>query len=81
MQLLKKSDVTNEAPYFLSYGIESGGLKHKIPVTEAEKMECPAMKFAHEISDFVIGGVKISYDKMFFLPVRWKMCAENMLKL
>ncbi len=64
-QLLKRIDVTNEVPYFLSYGIGSGGLKHTIPVTDAEKMDCPAMKFEHGISDFVIGGVKIFSDKIY----------------
>ena len=46
---LKKIDVIYEVPYFLSYGIESGGLKHTIPVANSEKMECPAMKFEHEM--------------------------------
>lgn len=62
---LKRIDVMNGAPYFLSYGIESGGLKHEVPVTEDEKIECPAMKFEHGISDFMIGGVKISSDKIY----------------
>ncbi|MDE7252791.1 MAG: hypothetical protein K2O32_07615 [Acetatifactor sp.] len=61
---LKKIDVMNGTPYFLSYGIESGGLRHEIPVTDDEKMECSAMKFEHGISDFMIGGVKISSDKI-----------------
>lgn len=62
---LKKMDVTNKVPYFLSYGIESGGLRHTIPVSDTEKMDCPAMKFEHKIFDFVIGGVKISHDKIY----------------
>lgn len=61
---LKKIDIINEIPYFLSYGIESGGLRHTVPITVDEKMECPAMKFTHKISDFTIGGVKISSDKI-----------------
>jgi len=61
---LKRIDVMNGTPYFLSYGIESGGLKHEIPVTDDEKMVCPAMKFEHGISDFMIGGVNISFDKI-----------------
>lgn len=48
--------------YFLSYGIESGGLRHEAPVTDDEKMECLAMKFEHRISDFVIAGVEISSE-------------------
>lgn len=62
---LKKIDVANKVSYFLSYGIESGGLKHTIPVADTEKMECSAMKFEHKVSDFVIGGVKISSDKIY----------------
>lgn len=61
---LKRTDVAKGIPYFLSYGIESGGLRHEIPVTDEEKMECPAMKFEHGISDFMIGGVKIPSDKI-----------------
>lgn len=63
-KLLKRIDIANDVPYFLSYGIETGGLKHKIPVTDEERMDCPAMKFEYGISDFVIGGVGISSDKI-----------------
>ena len=62
---LKEIDVMNGTPYFLSYGIESGGLRHEIPVTGHEKMACPAMKFEHEIFNFMIAGVKISADKIY----------------
>lgn len=51
-------DVANDVTYYLSYGIEAGGLKHKISVTEEEKMDCPAIKFEHGIYEFVIGGIK-----------------------
>lgn len=61
-KILKKADIAADVPYFLSYGIESGGLRHKAPVTEEEKTDCPAMKFVHGISGFVIGGVKIDAD-------------------
>ena len=63
-QILKKADIINDVPYFLSYGIESGGLKHEVPITNNEKMECPAMMSEHGVSDFMIGGVKISADKI-----------------
>lgn len=63
-KILKKEDIVNHIPYYLSYGVESGGLKHHIPVTESEKMDCPAMKFEHEITDFKIDGVKIPCDKI-----------------
>ena len=61
---LKQNDIVKQVSYFLSYGIESGGLKHKAPATDIEKLNCPAMKFEHKISNFKIGGVKISADKM-----------------
>ena len=61
---LKRIDIMKGTSYFLSYGIESGGLRHEIPITDDEKMECPAMKFEHGISEFMIGGVKILSDKI-----------------
>lgn len=61
---LKRMDVMNGTPYFLSYGVESGGIRHEAPVTDDEKMECPAMKFEHGISDFRIDGVEIASDKI-----------------
>lgn len=61
---LKKFDILNQTPYFLSYGIESGGLRHKAPITDEEKMDCPAMKFEHKIMDFTIGGTEIQSDKI-----------------
>ena len=54
----------NGTPYFLSYGVESGGIRNEAPVTDDEKMECPAMKFEHGISDFRIDGVEIASDKI-----------------
>lgn len=61
---LKRIDVTNNIQYYLSYGVESGGLKHKVPITDDDKINCPAMKFEHAISDFMIDGIKISADKI-----------------
>lgn len=63
-KVLKRMDIVGDAPYFLSYGVESGGVRHEIPVTDDEKMECQAMKFEHGISDFTIGGVKIASDRI-----------------
>lgn len=62
--ILKKTDIIKGAPYYLSYGVESGGTKHKVPVTDADKMDCSAMKFEHRVSDFTIGGVKVRADKI-----------------
>lgn len=63
-KVLKESDIFNHIPYYLSYGIESGGLKHTVPVTDSEKMNCPAMKFEHGISDFTVAGMRIPCDKI-----------------
>ena len=59
-RILKGADIAAGIPYYLSYGVESGGLKHAVPVTDGQKMDCPAMKFEHGISDFTIGGVPVS---------------------
>lgn len=59
-RILKGADIMAGIPYYLSYGVESGGLKHAVPVTDGQKMDCPAMKFEHGISDFTIGGVPVS---------------------
>lgn len=61
---MKETDIIKDTPYYLSYGIESGGLKHKMPITDADKMDCPAMKFEHGISNFTIEGIKIPADKI-----------------
>jgi hypothetical protein len=55
----KLYDIQNNLKYYLSYGVETGGIKHDIPETEQEKMNCPAMKFEHGITDFYIDGIKI----------------------
>lgn len=61
-RILKKADLIDNIPYFLSYGVESGGFRHDIPVTDSEKMECPAMKFEHKISGLMIGNVRLPSD-------------------
>lgn len=61
---LKESDVSNNTPYYLSYGVESGGVKHPVPVTDREKMDCTAMKFEHGVTGFTIAGVNIPCNKI-----------------
>ena len=46
----------------MSYGVESGGMRHNIPITCDEKMDCEAMKFKHSIYNFSIGGVPINHN-------------------
>lgn len=64
-KILKQTDISNHIPYYLSYGVESGGIRHVKPITEEEKMGCAAMKFEHGISDLTIAGVRISCDKIY----------------
>lgn len=61
---LKRKDISNCVPYYLSYGVESGGHKHTSPVTESEKMACTAMKFKHGISNFMIAGVQVPCEEI-----------------
>ncbi len=63
-KVLKRLDISNDVPYYLSYGVESGGLRHAEPTTEEEKMNCFAMKFEHGVSDFIIAGMKIPCEKI-----------------
>lgn len=62
---LKSQDIKNGIHYEISYGVETGGYKHKKPVTYDEKMDCPALKFEHAVSNFQIAGVAIAKDTVF----------------
>lgn len=62
-QTKKLSDINANIPFLCSYGVETGGLKHDIPSTFNEKVSCEAMKFAHNISDLIIDGIHINYDR------------------
>lgn len=63
-RILKERDIANRKPYYLSYGVETGGLKHVEPVTDTEKMECAAMKFEHRVADMTIAGMPVPCDKI-----------------
>ena len=62
---LKENDINNGIPYQISYGVETGGLKHVIPKSFDEKMACDALKFEHNVSGLEIGGIPISHNKIF----------------
>ncbi len=62
---LKSADIRNGIAYEISYGVETGGNKHKNPVTFEEKMECAALKFRHTVSGFQIAGVPISRNIIY----------------
>ncbi|MCM1092001.1 MAG: hypothetical protein NC092_00195 [Butyrivibrio sp.] len=61
----KEQDIKNDVSYMLSYGIESGGRKHKKPLTLEDKMDCTAMKFLHDTSNFYLNGVRISVQNIY----------------
>lgn len=56
---LKAADIEKNVHYEISYGVETGGERHKKPDTEEEKMLCPAMKFRHTIHNFQIGECRL----------------------
>lgn len=62
---LKRKDIENNVYSIASYGVETGGMKHKKPVTFEEKLNCTALKFEHKLSEFSIGGMKIHHDCIF----------------
>lgn len=62
---LKAADIEENVHYEISYGVESGGEKHKKPDTGAEKMSCPAMKFRHAICNFQIAGMSVKNDAIY----------------
>jgi hypothetical protein len=66
----KRSDIRNKVPHRYSYGVESGGKTHKRPKNFDEFMECDAIKFYHDISNFYIDDLKmpnlfigVNYDR------------------
>lgn len=62
---LKAADIEENVHYEISYGVETGGERHKKPGTEEEKMLCPAMKFRHTIHNFQIGGMPVANDVIY----------------
>lgn len=62
---LKAEDLQNGVEYLISYGVESGGQRHKEPKTYYEKMECTALKFKHAVSNFEICNVPIFADHLY----------------
>lgn len=61
----KEQDIKNNIPYMLSYGVETGGRRHSIPVSYEEKMDCTAMKFLHGISHFVLERIELPVNNIY----------------
>lgn len=66
----KKQDILNSVVCRESYGVETGGIQHKRPVSFDEKMECKALKFRHDMidvafNDYQVGNLSvfINYDR------------------
>ncbi len=62
---LKAKDIMEKIPYLISYGVETGGEKHKSPKSDEEKMECSALKFKHMMFDFGIAGMSLADSEIF----------------
>jgi hypothetical protein len=66
----KEDDIDNAVPYKISYGVETGGQTHSIPVTRQEKIACHALGFQKELFGLNVGGmligdrtIRINYDR------------------
>lgn len=46
-------------------GVETGGYKHRKPVTFDEKMDGHALKFEHVVSEFQIAGDSLTKETVF----------------
>lgn len=62
---LKESDIINNVFSMETYGVESGGINHPKPQTLEEKMNCPAIKFKHKLTNFVLGGYSLPDTDIF----------------
>ena len=57
---LKEQDILNNFESMVSYGVE-----HPKPQTFEEKMNCPAIKFKHKLTNFVLGGYSLPDTDIF----------------
>lgn len=64
-KILKKNDIINGIPHVLSYGVESSGFPHDIPQKEEDKINCPALKFQHWVSNVSIAGMNMDDFSVF----------------
>lgn len=62
---LKSQDIQNNVSNVPSYGVETGSNKPPEPQTYQEKMDSPALKFEHNISNFTINGVTINNNTIY----------------
>lgn len=62
---LKHDDIDNNVNSILSYGVETGGLSHKIPKTNRQKMKCSALKFEHALEYMNLDGVDIHASNIY----------------
>ena len=62
---LKEKDISDNIPYCVSYGVETGGQIHKPIISKNDKLNSNALKFKHEIYDFEINGVKLDSKNIY----------------
>ncbi len=62
---LKISDIENKVDYLRSYGIETGGKIHFVPVTKRQKINSEALKFKHKVLSFRLCGVPIPVNSIY----------------
>ena len=65
LQTLKEKDIDNNLVFQRSYGVETGGTLHQIPITKHQKMSCKALKFKHNLSSFRINDVPIPQNSIY----------------
>ncbi len=61
---MKYNDIINNVKRSISYGVETGGTKHKIPKTLSEWMKCSAVSFEKDVNNFEIAGVAVSANSV-----------------
>ncbi|MEH2928732.1 hypothetical protein VSQ48_02210 [Candidatus Ventrimonas sp. KK005] len=63
---MKKRDIFDRVDYKVSYGVETGGQKHKPVNTDKEKENSSAIKFKHKLDSLVIGGYDFGRRDVYF---------------
>lgn len=63
---MKKKDILDKIDYKISYGVETGGQRHKPVNTDKEKENSNAIKFKHRLDGLVIGEYDFGDRSVYF---------------
>lgn len=63
---MKKRDIIDGIDYKISYGVETGGQRHKPVNTDKDKENSSAIKFKHKLDSLIIGGYDFGSKDIFF---------------